>query len=54
MYAPETMQKMKDANARLQVVEVDAGHDIGGENPSGYIAAVKPFLQSVEEKSHAH
>ena len=54
MYAPETMEKMKAANPRLQVAEVDAGHDIGGENPQGYVAAVKPFLASIEEKSHAH
>jgi esterase len=54
MYAPETMDKMKAANPRLQVVEVEAGHDVGGENPQGYVAAVKPFLASIEEKSHAH
>ena len=53
MYAPETMDKMKAANPRLQVVEVDAGHDIGGENPQGFVAAVKPFLASIAEKSHA-
>lgn len=54
MYAPETMDKMRAANSRLQAMEVDAGHDIGGENPQGYVAAVQPFLASVEEKSHAH
>jgi pimeloyl-ACP methyl ester carboxylesterase len=53
MYAPETMQKMKDANPRLQAAEVDAGHDIGGENPQGYVAAVRPFLAAIEEKSLA-
>ena len=53
MYAPETMDKMKAANPRLQVAEVDAGHDIGGENPQGYVSAVQPFIASVEEKSHA-
>jgi len=47
---------MKAANPRLSVVEVDAGHDIGGENPKGYLAAVRPFLNSLEEeeKNHAH
>jgi len=54
MYAPETVAKMKAANAGLQVVEVDAGHNIGGENPQGLIAAMKPFLAALEEKSHAH
>jgi pimeloyl-ACP methyl ester carboxylesterase len=54
MYAPESAAKMKAANPRLSVVEVAAGHDIGGENPQGYLAAVRPFLTAVEEKSHAH
>ncbi|MGQ0651564.1 MAG: alpha/beta fold hydrolase [Betaproteobacteria bacterium] len=54
MYAPETVDRMKAANPRLQVVEVDAGHDIGGENPQGYVSAVRPFIASIEERSHAH
>lgn len=51
MYAPQTMQKMRAANARLDVVEVDAGHNIAGENPAGFVAAVREFLK---ESSHAH
>jgi pimeloyl-ACP methyl ester carboxylesterase len=54
MYAPETVAKMQAANAGLRVVEVDAGHNIGGENPDGLIAAMKPFVAALEEKSHAH
>jgi pimeloyl-ACP methyl ester carboxylesterase len=50
MYAPETMAKMRTANPNLRVVEVDAGHNIAGENPAGFIAAVREFL---EETSHA-
>lgn len=41
MYAPETARKMKAANPRLQVIEVDAGHHVAGENPQGFLAAVK-------------
>jgi len=52
LYAAETAAKMEAANPRLRVVEVDAGHDIGGENPQGFIAAVQPFLAALEEKSH--
>ena len=48
MYAPETAAKMRAANARLQVVEVDAGHNIAGENPAGFVAAVKAFLSRLE------
>ena len=45
MYAAETAQKMKTANPRLRVVEVDAGHDVAGENPQGFLAALRPFLE---------
>ena len=45
MYAPETVAKMKAANPRLQVVEVDAGHNIGGENPEGFLNAMAAFLK---------
>lgn len=48
MYAPETAQKMKAANPRLQVVEVDAGHDIAGENRDGFLKAVNSFLREKE------
>jgi pimeloyl-ACP methyl ester carboxylesterase len=41
MYAPETVQKMKAANPRLQVVEVEAGHNIAGENPEEFVKALK-------------
>jgi pimeloyl-ACP methyl ester carboxylesterase len=52
MYAPETVQKMKAASRRVQVVEVDAGHNIGGENPSGFAAAIRPFIASLEARDH--
>ncbi|MGH8741308.1 MAG: alpha/beta fold hydrolase [Burkholderiales bacterium] len=51
MYAPETVQKMQAANPRLQVVEVDAGHDIAGENPQGFLKAFDSFSK---EKPHAY
>jgi pimeloyl-ACP methyl ester carboxylesterase len=54
MYAAETKEKMKAANPRLQVVEVDASHNIAGENPQGFLAALRAFLAALEEKSHAH
>lgn len=54
MYAPETKEKMRAANPRLSVVEVDAGHNIAGENPQGFLAALRPFLAAIEEKSHVH
>lgn len=53
MYAPETAAKMKAANPRLRVVEVDAGHDIAGENRQGFLEALGAFL-SEKEKAHAN
>lgn len=49
LYAAETVEKMKAANPKLSVVEVDAGHDIAGENLHGLCAALHPFLASLEE-----
>jgi len=51
MYAPETAPKMGAANPRLQVIEVDGGHNIAGDNPQGFVAAVRSFLATLE-KSH--
>ena len=44
MYAPETVQRMKAANSRLQVVEIDAGHNIAGENRKAFVESLKAFL----------
>ena len=54
LYAAGTVQKMQAANPRLQVVEVEAGHNIAGENPQGFIAALQPFLAAVEGRSPVH
>jgi pimeloyl-ACP methyl ester carboxylesterase len=47
MYAPETAPKMKAANPRLQVAEVDAGHNIAGENPQGFLAAFQNWEKNL-------
>lgn len=44
MYAPETVAKMKAANPRLEVVEVDAGHDIAGENEAALVEVLKKWI----------
>jgi pimeloyl-ACP methyl ester carboxylesterase len=51
MYAAEAVAKMKAANPRLEVVEVEAGHDIAAENPAALLAVVRGFLQ---EKTREH
>ncbi len=44
MYAPETVAKMKAANPRLQVVEVDAGHDIAAENEASLVEVLRKWI----------
>ena len=53
MYAQETVAKMKAANPRLQVAEVDAGHNIAGDNRDGFLREMHRFLSQVE-KAHEH
>lgn len=48
MFAAATVAKVRAANPRLRIVEVDAGHNVAGENPEGFLAAVRPFLEQVE------
>jgi pimeloyl-ACP methyl ester carboxylesterase len=54
IFAPETVERVKAANPRIRVTEVDAGHNVAGDNLAGFLAAVRPFLASLEEKSHEH
>ena len=44
MYAPETVAKMKSANPRLEVVEVDAGHDVAGENEKALVEVLGKWI----------
>jgi pimeloyl-ACP methyl ester carboxylesterase len=53
MYVAATAQKMRAANPRLQVVELDAGHNIAGDNPAAFVAATRSFLAALEA-DHAH
>lgn len=48
MYAPETKDKMRAANSRAQVREVDAGHNIAGDNPDGFLKEMDSFLEEIE------
>jgi pimeloyl-ACP methyl ester carboxylesterase len=47
LFAPETVAKVKAANARIGVVEVDGGHNVAGDNPQGFLVAVRPFIASL-------
>ncbi|HTO47319.1 MAG TPA: alpha/beta hydrolase [Burkholderiales bacterium] len=51
MFAPETVAKVKAANPRIDLVEVDGGHNVAGDNPQGFLAAIRPFLARLEVSS---
>ena len=48
MFAAETTDKMRAANPRIELVEVEAGHNIPGENPAALAAAIRTFLNQLE------
>jgi pimeloyl-ACP methyl ester carboxylesterase len=48
MFAPETVAKVKAANARISLVEVDGGHNVAADNPQGFLAAIRPFIAGLE------
>jgi len=54
MFARETVAKLEAANPRIRVAEVDAGHNVAGDNPQGFVAALAPFLATLQETGHAH
>ncbi len=51
MFAPETAKRVQEANVRLRLVEVPGGHNIAGDNPDGFLAAIGPFLKQLESPS---
>lgn len=44
MFAAENVAKVKDTNANITLVEVDASHDVAGDAPDALIAEVAEFL----------
>ena len=53
MFAPETADKMRAANNAIELVEIDAGHHIAGEQPAAFVAAVRAFLDRLESAGAA-
>lgn len=45
LFAPETMDKVREANPRARVVEIRGGHDLAEANPEGVVKAIETFLQ---------
>ena len=48
MFAPETVPKMMEANTRFEVVSIEGGHHVAGDNPTGLVATVRTFLATLE------
>jgi pimeloyl-ACP methyl ester carboxylesterase len=44
MYAAETAARMKAANKRLEVAEVDSGHDVAGENETALVEVLRKWI----------
>lgn len=49
MFAAETVARVADANPRIAVVEIDAGHDLAGDAPEALIGEVAAFLEGDTE-----
>jgi pimeloyl-ACP methyl ester carboxylesterase len=46
MFARETVAKVKEANPRLALVEIDAGHNVAGENLEAFLREARAFLDA--------
>ena len=44
MFAPETLDKARQANPRLTAIELEGSHDLAGDNPDGLVGAMRDFL----------
>ena len=44
MFSAETAQRVLATNARAELVELDTGHDLGGEDPQGLVRVTREFL----------
>lgn len=53
LFAAETVEKVKAANPLLRVVEVNAGHDVAGENITALVAALRTFVATLQDPARA-
>jgi len=47
MFAPETLQKLRDNFPDASAEEVEGGHDLAGDNPEGVLQALRAFLSRI-------
>lgn len=46
MFAPETMDKIRQVQPKAQVLELPGSHDLVGDNPTGLTQAITSFLSA--------
>lgn len=46
MFAAATVPRVVASNPRIAVVEVDAGHNVAGDNPDGFHREARRFMES--------
>jgi pimeloyl-ACP methyl ester carboxylesterase len=46
MFEPQTLDKARAANPRVTGLEIQASHDIAGDNPDTLVLSVRTFLQT--------
>ncbi len=44
MFASDNVAKVKAANPRITLLELDAGHNVAGDDPDGFLREVRVFL----------
>ena len=48
LFAAATVPKVRQANSSIQVQEIEAGHDVAGDNPKAALAAIRQFINTQE------
>ena len=46
LFAAETVAKLRAANPRIELVEIDAGHNVALDNPESVIRETRAFLEA--------
>ena len=49
MFAAASVEKVRAANPRIELREVEAGHNIPGQNPAALAAEIQSFLNQLEQ-----
>ena len=50
MFAAETADRVRAANPRVRIEEIDTGHDVAGDDPDGLVNRVRPFIRDISKE----